>query len=233
VGRHWSQDDWDGLARRTSLPFCDVTPTGRERVGRLYNTLDELPQFESMRLISTAAEFLKHTPDCPVERGIVDELLTALRSTLITRVNTIRWPQDEPLWRALVRIWRGTAREKEFAHQLVVSLLRAVSAIDPVSAAELALDVAAGSRHTSDADTWSSVMVEVLARWADTVTRFATEDSETKAASSNAEILEARLLERSRALAARWQSLRPDCSLVAHVLEQCSKSSMTSSVTRG
>lgn len=220
VQRHWSQGDWDGLARRTSLAFGDITPAGRDRVGQLYNTLDDLPRFESMRLISTASEYLRHEADGTVERGIVKDLLGAIQSTLSARVATVEWPADEPLWKAIIRLWRGGEREVAFADPLVACMLRGVSALEPLEAAEMALDTAGESPPGVDHDKLQTVVVEVLARWGAAVDRMAAQRAAVAGASADIAEIEPRLI-RSRAVAERWKRLRPDCAIVSRIVEHC------------
>lgn len=74
VERHWGNGDLPTLARRTAQAFPDIGPAGRERVGRLYNRIDALPQTDTAELLSAVAEDL-NTPEREVEADILAELL--------------------------------------------------------------------------------------------------------------------------------------------------------------
>lgn len=215
VQREWMHGDWVGLASRTSLPFADVGPMGRQRVGHLYNTLDELPNNDSMKLLAIAAEHLERTPECPVEKGIVTELIGAIQHTLLSRLGTISWPADEPLWGGIVSLWRLHELETGFADPLVAAALRAVSTVDPFGAAEAALSVAGDPPAGCDVEMLQTAIVEALARWAEAVDRLASGPPLDSDGASDPRIV------RSRVLADRWTMHRPDCEIVKRASDRC------------
>ena len=59
VDRHWATGDIAGLARRTSREFTDVSPAGRERLGRLYGLIDNVGGIETAALLTAAGGHLE------------------------------------------------------------------------------------------------------------------------------------------------------------------------------
>ncbi|MEK7711067.1 MAG: hypothetical protein AAB341_04145 [Planctomycetota bacterium] len=203
VERHWSQGDVHGLMRRTSRPFADCSPEARERIGRLYNATDALPQTESVQILSLMTRTLAELGQ-GVEREIRLELCDAAGCTLLDRLSKARWNDVRALWSPLLNLWRRGGEATVFAQMLVACVLRSAVKDDPQAAAETALDVARDIPVGVDRVSHDGLLNEVLNRLAEATTQLS-------------EASRARLKD----IIHRWQTARPTCPIVAGLIERC------------
>jgi hypothetical protein len=186
VDRHWSRADCAVLARRTSRPFTDLTHAARERIGKLYIAIDAVPLAASLDLLSLAADHIR-ARSADVEDEIRRELLAETQRTLQERLTNIRWHDAKPFWPRLVAFWRQTAAA--FAQPLIEAALRSLLSVDPLTAAETALDVVSNPPSVIDRVCHERLIDEVLNRVA-----YLPADADP---------------DRLARLCARWQSIRP------------------------
>ncbi|MDO8632012.1 MAG: hypothetical protein Q7R41_16125 [Phycisphaerales bacterium] len=203
VEGHWSKGDVHGLMRRTSRPFADCSPEARERIGKLYNATDALPQTESVQILSLITCILAELGQ-GVEREIQLELCNAARSTLLDRLSKARWENVRAMWSPLLNLWRRGGEATAFAQMLIACVLRSAMKNDPQAAAETALDVACDLPVGVDRVLHEGLLNEVLHRLAEAMTQLT-------------EASHARLADMIR----RWQTARPTCPLVAGLIERC------------
>ena len=84
VIRRSRNGDFVRLSRETSRAFSDVGVEARERIGRLYNDIDAIPEMPTSDLLSAALERLQ-THGNGVEQNITTEFLTKASRTLVNR----------------------------------------------------------------------------------------------------------------------------------------------------
>jgi len=204
VERHWSQGDVQGLMRRTSRPFADCSPEARERIGRLYNATDALPQTESVQILSLMTHALVDLGQ-GVEREIRLELCDAAGCSLLNRLSKVRWDNVRALWSPLLNLWRRCGEATAVTQPLIACALRSAMKDDPLAAAETALDVARDIPAGVDRISHECLLNEVLHRLAEATKRLP-------------ELPNARLANIIR----RWQAARPTCPIVAGLIERCS-----------
>lgn len=152
VDRFWERANLTGLSRRTSLPFQDCGPEMRERVARMYQDMDELPQTETAKLLASCGERLVPRGD-ETERGIVHEYLEGASRELVRRLTGTTWNQVSGHWPVLLELARRNPTGASFAFPVMEALLRALLRTDPLQAARLALNLvpfAATSRANTD-----------------------------------------------------------------------------------
>jgi hypothetical protein len=202
VERHWSQGDVLGLMCRTSRPFADYSPEARERIGKLYNATDALPQTESAQILSLMTRSLAE-PGQGVEREIRLELCEAARSTLLNRLSKARWNDAKSLWIPLLNLWRRGGEATAFTQPLIACALRSAKKDDPLAASETALEVARDIPVGIDRNSHEGLLDEVLNHLVEATTRLS-------------EVSRARLAN----IIHRWQSARPKCPIVAELVEQ-------------
>lgn len=140
VERHWRAGDFRGLARRTSRSFDDVSPAGRERVGRLYNAIDEIPSSDPIRILTATGEALRDVRG-GIESDMVDEMADAARQTLAAKLRGLRWPECRPVWQAAVGLLRVSESAAEFVTPVLSRIVENVLAQSSISALEPLLDV--------------------------------------------------------------------------------------------
>lgn len=203
VERHWSQWDVHELMRRTSRPFADCSPEARERIGRLYNATDALPQTESVQILSLMTSTLAELGQ-GVEREIRLELCDAAGYTLLDRLSKARWGDVRALWSPLLNLWRRGGEATAIAEPLMGCVLRSAMKDDPQAAAETALDVTRDIPVGVDRASHEGLLNEVLHRLAEATTQLSVASH-------------ARLDDIIR----RWQTARPTCPIVAGLVERC------------
>jgi len=196
VERHWSAADFVALDRRTSRRFDDCGAAGRERVARLYNSIDEMPQLEVAPVIQTiGAHLTAHAPG--VEAEINDELLDACRQRLLSRFGSAKWAEVKPHWRSLLEVSGRSANAASLLRPAVERALRCALRDDPLDAAFVALDVAGDAVSDSTDSGLTGLFEEILSRLAALAP--ALEDADTG---------------RLRAICTRWERVRPACPIL-------------------
>jgi hypothetical protein len=221
VERHWQRGEFPRLAQRTSQPFGDVSPTARERVGRLYNTIDDLRQQEADVLLRVAGEHLEREPNCPVEANITQELIDVAQSNLLSRFERVAWPEQQPLWKQAVQLWRRCPRGTALAWPVVERMLRGLCSVEPLSAAEAARDIANELPSSADRDTHTALISHVLARLADWAEKLAVACAHSCGGADESQ--RERDVERFRAVVARWRHQPVESTLTDRLVELCEK----------
>lgn len=140
VERHWRAGDFRGLARRTSRSFEDVSPVGRERVGRLYNAIDEIPSSDPVRILIATGEALRDVRG-GIESDMVEEMADAARQALAAKLRGLRWPECRPLWQAAVGLLRVSESAAHFVTPVLSRIVENVLAQSSIAALEPLLDV--------------------------------------------------------------------------------------------
>ncbi len=204
VERHWSRGDLRTLARRTSRAFDDVARAGRERVGRLYNFLDEMPRTETGTLLRHGDELLQPGGDCS-ERDLVREVLHAARACLEDRLREGAVADARRLWPAIENLWRQSQRGTAFTQPLIQSALRRMRDDDPLAAAEAACEVARDIPALA-VDEGHLTMLDEQIRDLEAWSRRCADFS----------------LERFARICSRWRALRPECAIVDRLHERLS-----------
>jgi hypothetical protein len=217
VERHWGNGDMATLSRRTSQAFPDIGPAGRERVGRLYNRIDALPQTDTAELLSAVAEDF-NTPEREVEADILAELLVKAQRMLADRLGKMAWDEAHRHWPTLCTLtWKST-EARLFVQPLIEQAVRVATKEHPLVGAQAALDLPRStpasqtSPGTLEPKTGPDAVVdEVLtsvAEWAEGAT-----DSDLAKHRSEEPNLDN--------LIAKWRSARPQCPIVQRIHQRC------------
>lgn len=169
VARHWDNNEWEALTQRTGRSFHDIGPVGRERIGGLFNAIDEAPNIESVRLIAIAAEHLELAGE-QQEPDLIDEFLHAAGSVLRERIPLGSVLDAKQGWPGTMAIASMSSRAADFALPLIDAILKRLMDEDPLAAAETALDVAREVPSVAASDEHLGVLdhiLERLASWAE------------------------------------------------------------------
>lgn len=207
VERHWKQGDFGGLARRTSRTFDDVSPCGRERIARLYNQIDDLPNAETADTLAAVVAHLAATHQ-DVDKELHVEWVQTARTTLTDRFACAAWPDAKAHWPTVVSLWRSSTQGTAFAQPLIRQLLQCATTSGPMEAAEAALDVARDLPASDESAAHKALLVDVLHGLTDWIA------SQRVCATGPKETLDPAQLEHLQALCERWRNLKPD--IVAH-----------------
>ncbi len=203
VERRLSTGDTARLAKQTSRPFADVGPAGRERIGQLYNHIDDIPETDTATLVALAVDHLQ-SQDSGVERELADELANKAEHELKRRFAALAWSEAKPHWSVLVKIHGHSSRGASYVQPLMQLALRRALRDDPLDAAAAALDVASHAQSTTDTPPFAVLIDEVLRRlasWALTAPDIDRDE-----------------LHR---LCDRWQPLRPNCPIIDEIRRNC------------
>jgi len=203
VERHWSRGDLDGLAHRTSRPFASVSLEARERVGKLYNDIDAVPQTDTSVLLDNVLRHLGREQE-GVEAGIVTELVVAAQRSLTDRFDRMPWDDAQQYWLPVVQAWRGSEEGCLFATPLVDRLLAQAERKHPTVAADAAFQLAQQGAATIEGLDTSALIERVLTRLANW-----------------AEQAVGRDLEQLPGLCNRWRAVRPTCPILDRVERRC------------
>lgn len=217
VERHWGNGDMATLARRTSQAFPDIGPEGRERVGRLYNRIDALPQTDTAELLSAVAEDF-NTPEREVEADILAELLVKAQRMLADRLSKMAWEETRRHWPTLCALtWKST-EARLFVQPLIEQAVRVATREHPLIAAQAALDLPRGtpasqtSPGAPEPKTGPDVVVDTVltsvAEWAERATDADLEKHRGKEPNLDD-------------LVAKWQVARPQCPIVQRIHQRC------------
>ena len=203
VDRQWERGDAAALTVRTSRPFGDTSPAGRERVARLYNDIDAIPRLEPGTLLAKAGDALRPRED-DIEQEIAGEFTARVQTALSTKIRGMTWAEANQHWPAMVNLWRQSDRATTFTQPLIHEVLRVAMRDAPLAAAQAALQVARDCPSGADEPAHNAMLDEVLGRlaaWAQS-----TEDLDP---------------ERLRWLCDQWQMLRPQCPAVTKIRATC------------
>lgn len=203
VEHHWATHDLAGLCRRTSRPYTDVSPHGRERVGRMYLFLKEVPSTDAPKLIARAGEIVQNQQG-GAEREARDECLAAARQGLVERYRKSPWSHLRSSWQPLLGLWRRSADGSAFADPVIQAALQAAMRESPVTAMEAALEIAQAPPPAVDANAH-----------ADRIQALLNQVSQWCAGAPPEE-----LAKLSRTLP-RWRAIRPTCPIVQEMQRRC------------
>jgi hypothetical protein len=189
------------LAARTSRPFQDTSPNARQRLAKLFTTLDTLDDADIARLVAVAVEFVGSSGN-PEEKLIQSELLTRTLRLLQERLGGADALAAARHWSALVEIWRRSPEAAVYIQPVVDTLLRRLSIVSPCDAAESALAIARNAPDSLATAGHAALLDDVVERYV-AFARIAEGDEDRR---------------RAEAVARKWQSVRPGCKLIAAVL---------------
>ena len=205
VDRLWECGDNSTLAARTSRPFPDVTPAGFERVGRLFNNIDEIHKTTVDELLVRVRGSLRPaTPSNEVESMIAEDFAAKAQSHLRGQFRTTPWPEQRRYWPTLVETWKSSARGVAFVQPLLQEALRAAAREDPINAAEVAVEVARDLPPGIDSQAHRDMLDEVLNALA---ARLRTDHDLDPV--------------RLQHVCDLWQPLRPDSPTLEQIRERC------------
>jgi hypothetical protein len=204
VQRHWSSGDIATLTRRTSRAFTDVGEAGRERIGRLYNSIDEIPQAETPKLLGEAVRHLNE-PERGVEADIAAELIVASQRELFERLWAMSWDDASRYWPTLTQIRRQSEEGCLFADPLVKQALTAAGRVHPMVAAEAALELGQHVPAAAAGPDHDACLNDVLTRLADWAQQAPDEQ-----------------LEGLPRLTRQWRMVRPQCAILDRIDRRCS-----------
>ena len=202
VHRHWTNGDLSLLARRTSLSFGDVSPEARERIGRLYNQIDNIRKTRTKSLLTATAAYLQST-DGDVQTGIAAELVVAAQNTLLSRLSVRPWDEVRTVWPTLCSIWHQSIEGRLFAQPLIERALDAAGKSHPIVAAHAALDLAQHATTIPGATGDNALIERVLTRLADWAQNAPAEE-----------------LHKLTKVCCRWRTLRPQCPIIFELEER-------------
>jgi hypothetical protein len=219
VERHWREGDTAGLAERTSRAFPDVSEAGRERIGAMYNNIDEISITDPREVLNNVASMIGRSHE-GVEAEIAAEFTTKAQRSLVAKLSTLHWEDQDGLWRTLCALWSQSEQARQFARPLVERALNAASAKHPAIAAAAALELAVRGPNAAKGSPTSidgtpsgdptavfDAILERLGRWAE--------------GASEGELLE---LDRQgpdlTELVSRWRTLRPSCPIVERLVNR-------------
>lgn len=217
VQRHWGKGDMANLARRTSLAFPDFSLAGCERVGRLYNRIDALPQTDTAELLSAVAEDLG-IPEREVETDILAELLVEAQRMLADRLGKMAWDEVRPHWPTLCTLTRKSTEARLFVQPLIEQAVLVATREHPLVGAQAALDLppSAPASPTWPGTTEPKVgpgmvadgALTSVAEWAEGATDANLEKHRSKEPDLDD-------------LVAKWRSARPQCPIVQRIHQRC------------
>lgn len=202
VERHWGRQDLAKLAQRTSQDFRDTTPTGCERIGRLYDAIDRAADIKTPALLALASEHLNE-PNDDVVANLAAELAVTVQAELLARFPKLSWDEVHRYWHALCDIWRASEEGYRFAQPLIDRALAVAAEHGSVFAAEAALELARSAPAHADATTMSALFDRVLTRAAESAPLDSHRDRDTL-----------------RRLFEQWRRVRPQCPIVARFGER-------------
>lgn len=203
VDRLWNRRDTRTLIDRASRPYADVSPAARERVGRLYNLIDEVDAVDPDKLLTRCGECFQADLS-----GIEGELRTtfmrAAQRSLIVRFAAMPWAQLKPLWTQVITLWRRSKENAQMIQPILQAMVFAAMKNDPIAVADAAIEIAGNIPPTADRTAHANMLDHLLNQLGTVVPVAAPADRE-----------------RIARLCARWQTVRPSCPIVARLREQC------------
>ncbi len=190
------------LAGRTSRPFPDVSPNARQRLARLFGTLDSLADADVAKLVAVVTEFVGSRGNA-TEKAIQDELLAHTIRRLREKLGAVDPQANTTHWPAIVEVWRRSPEAAGLIHPIVDTLLRRLAIASPCDAAELTLAIARQAPESVAALGHAALVDDIVSRFA-VFGRSVHDDSDRR---------------RVEEIARKWQSVRPGCPLIAGILD--------------
>jgi hypothetical protein len=203
VERHWKSGEIGVLAKRTSLAFADVGPSGRESVGTLYNHVDDLPGTATGNVLDLVASHLQPQVS-GVEGTLVDYFVGSARAELAKRFVPLAWHDAKLHWPMLTEIYAQSGTGRAFAAPILQQAMRCAMRDDPLDAASVALDLTLREVSTTGTSALGGILDDVLRRlamWAEAASNV-----------DNDELLR---------FCKRWQAVRPNCPIIAEIQRTC------------
>ena len=215
VDAHLEDKQIATLAERTSHAFTDVSPNGRERIAKLYLSMDEIPTADASKLLAIAGEHVD-TRARGFEQTLVGQLLEAAQAALLDVLDGADEDQLKRQGSALIESWKKSDVAATVFQPVVDMVLRALADVAPAAAAKLALAAARGvppAAKKLNHDTVLDYALDRFAAWCETV-----EEDDQR--------------ETIRTLCRQWQSARPQCPIVTRLAEtHCSQVASEASTT--
>jgi hypothetical protein len=204
VNAHLERGALAVLAERTSRPFPDVSPVGRERVAKLYLALDDLPKADEARLLAILEEFAEFK-GVGLEADLRAQLLEGAQSAMLACCRVASVDYITRHWVKTVETWRKSQELSALLQPVVERMLGRVAESAPMEAAELALAIAPHVPEAALAAGHGALLDHVLNRFAD---RCVSLDEEQRPA--------------ARALCKRWRDAKPDSPIISRITESLS-----------
>jgi hypothetical protein len=205
VERHWSAGDATKLEKRTSLAFPDMSPAGLDRIGALYNRIDDIHSANPAGLLAFAFEQLQ-SEGVGVEQEITDEFLAKASQELTSRFAVLPWAEVRPHWQMLREAHARSDRGRAFARPIIEQAVRRAMGDDPLAAANAALDIASSQGAAGATSAMTALFDDALKRLAAWVTATPNADHDL-----------------TLAVCRRWQRLRQDCPIIEGIRNACAK----------
>jgi len=203
VRRQWRSGRLDHLSERTSRSFRDCDPEGRERLGRLFNVIDNLGEMETGAILGCVSEHLQQ-PQRNDDGPFVGELLAKSEQIILQRVTSSDWSQVSAHWQPLMLILGTSARGFDFAMPIVDAALQSAGASSPIDAARAALDLPRASVPPTAAGQIDGIIASTLQKLAD----WALQQSVERLATLPP-------------LCMQWKSLRGQCPHLDRLITHC------------
>lgn len=205
VDKYWQSGKTEALTRKTSRPFEDLSPAGLERIASLYLATEEAAMASIPRLVAIASQYLGSKPD-GYEATLVENLMAETQAGLIKRLGKAGVVTAANEWPAIVELWRRGEAGVTFIQPAVDVMLPIITGARPIEAARLALEVANPLSDQAQQEAHSHTLDQVLEKLARYVQRAGENEREEAAA-----------------VAQKWQAIRPQCPIVAKIIQQCSE----------
>ncbi len=203
VERHYAAGDMDGLRRRTSRAYENTTLAGCNRIGDIFETINQLPRFDCRTLLGLASEHFAAGHESAVGEAY-EELAETLKRLLPLRLDAASWEEVCSLWDPILALWRQPGEEAEFAQVLLRGAALRIARQDPVQAATLTVEMASEVALHSQAKPCDVMIDEILSRLLSWMRQ--AEDSE------RAEVVPVVRL---------WREARPNCETVTELCVAC------------
>ncbi len=205
AARHWRDGRLAELSRRTSRAYVDTGEDARERLGSIFATLDDAPSMDVVRLATLASEIV-FRPSDGAEKQIHDEFAESMGKIILLRLGVSTPEELGSLFTRLVGTWRRGCDGTKFAGPILDGLLRNYMRVNPLVAAQMALDVVSEVPAEVDRSGHDALIAAVLTRLSTWV-----KHADDPALSQVPDVV------------ARWESVRPHSPELTGVSEHCAK----------
>jgi len=203
VERCYQSRDLTRLSQRTSRGYSDTSLTACERVGTLFDLIEQLPTCDCHTMLSAAQESL-HAHAEGVEAEAHQELLKLVERLLPERVASAPPEQVVLLWEPLVALWQQSGESAAFAEPALRRAAVRIAEKDPVRAARFVATIAGPIEQRETDRTLASLVDEVLARLLVWLRQASAQDREG-----------------ASPVVASWRRLRPHCETVRELCSAC------------
>lgn len=194
VERLWASGNLVELDRRTSRWFEDCTAATRERIGGMYDAMDEFPQCEILQILEVVIRSIGG-PRSGIEAEISRELRDAARSEIMRRLSAASWNEFQSAWGRFVEFWRNGGETAMFVQPIVRLALQAAMKADPFIAMEQALAIVNAPTGV-DRDAHESLLNQVAGRFVEAASGGHGDDPD-----------------KAQRLVARWRMARSGCTI--------------------